>query len=161
MSASFVLREAHLPGDEAAMVRFIDGSQAFEHAIEPDRRIDARAGADYLPHLLERVKNDDGRIFIAESGGRPIGWGVFHVQDAPVFVVEDERRYGYIADLFVEEAFRGQGIGRALITACEDAARALGLKLIMLGVLAGNARARRIYEASGYAPYALDLRKYL
>ena len=63
--------------------------------------------------------------------------------------------------MFVEEAFRGQGIGRALITACEDAARALGLKLIMLGVLAGNARARRIYEASGYAPYALDLRKYL
>jgi GNAT superfamily N-acetyltransferase len=160
-SVAFVLREARLPGDEAAMIRFIDGSQAFEHALEPDRRIDPDAGRDYLPHLLKRVRDDDGRIFVAEAQGRAVGWGVFHTMENAAYIVPDERRYGYVAELFVEEAHRGRGVGRALIAACEDAARALGLKLVMIGVLAANSRARRIYEESGFAPYGIELRKYL
>jgi len=159
--AQFHIREARLPDDEAVMCGFIDGLQKFEHAFEPDRRIDARAGADYLPHLLTRVKKNDGKVFIAEEGGRPVGWAVFHTHDNMIYVVEGERHYGYIAELFVEEASRGHGIGRALIAACEEAARALKLKLIMIGVVADNSRARKTYEAAGFRNYAIELRKYL
>lgn len=160
-AASFSIREACRPDDEPLMIRFIDALQRFEHAFEPNRRIDPRAGADYLPELLKRVDAMNGRIFIAETDGRPAGWSVFHTQDNMVFVVEEERRHGYIAELFVMEEMRGRGIGRALIAACGDAARALGLKLIMIGVLAGNTRAQSVYEAAGFAPYAMELRKYM
>ena len=56
---------------------------------------------------------------------------------------------------------RAAGAGRALIATCEDVARKMKLKSLMIGVLAKNARARKTYEAAGFAPYALELRKYL
>lgn len=73
MATAFSIRDARLPDDEAAMVRFIDALQRFEHAFEYDRRIDPNAGAEYLPVLLKRARENDGRIFIAESVGRAIG----------------------------------------------------------------------------------------
>jgi GNAT superfamily N-acetyltransferase len=160
-SPGFSIRDGCIPDDEAVMIRFIDALQRFEYAMEPDRRIDPRAGADYLPHLLKRVKESDGRIFIAESEGQPVGWAVFHTLENMIYVIEAERRYGYIAELYIEEPFRGRGLGRDLIAACEGAGRALGLKLMMIGALAGNTRARKAYEGAGYAPYSLELRKYL
>ncbi len=158
---AFTIREGRLPEDRERFAGFIDGLQRFEHAFEPDRRIDARAGADYLPHLLERVDKQNGKIFVAEIDGKAIGWAVFHTHENMPFVIPEERTYGYIAELFVEEDCRGRGIGRALMAECEAAARALGLKLVMIGVLAANSRARKTYEAAGFSPYALELRKYL
>lgn len=156
------IRPGRVAEDKAVMIGFIDGLQAFEHAFEPDRRIDPKAGADFLPVLLERVEKQDGRIFIAEDdGGAPIGWAVFHTLEHLNYIVPEERLYGYVAELFVVEAARGQGVGRALIAACEDVARQMKLKSLMIGVLAKNARARKTYEAAGFAPYALELRKYL
>lgn len=159
--ASFAIREARPVEDRDLFIGFVDALQRFEHAFEPDRRIDARAGADYFPVLLRQVEENDGRIFVAERDGLAVGWAVFHCHEAKNFVVKEERRCGYVAELFVEEAARGRGIGRALIAACEDAARARGLKRLMIGVHAANARARRSYEAAGFSPYMLELRKYL
>lgn len=159
--APAVIREGRLPDDREIFIGFIDGLQKFEHGFEPNRRIDARAGADYLPELLQRVERQDGRIFVAELEGRAIGWAVFHIRESENFIVPDQRRHGYIAELYVEEEARGRGVGRALIAACWDAARALGLKLIMIGVLAGNTRAQSVYEAAGFAHYAMELRKYM
>jgi GNAT superfamily N-acetyltransferase len=76
-------------------------------------------------------------------------------------VVEHLRREGFIIELYVEEAMRGKGVGQALIAACEDEARRLGLKRIMIGVLSGNRRAAEIYQRAGYAPYQLELAKSL
>ena len=56
---------------------------------------------------------------------------------------------------------RGRGIGRALISACEDWARGRGLKVMMIGVLARNPRAHAIYRGAGFTDYATLLRKYL
>lgn len=156
------IRPGRVAEDKAVMIGFIDGLQAFEHAFEPDRRIDAKAGADFLPVLLERVEKQDGRIFIADDdGGAAIGWAVFHTLEHLNYIVPEERLYGYVAELFVVEAARAQGVGRALIAACEDVARQMKLKSLMIGVLSKNARARNTYEAAGLAPYALELRKYL
>ena len=72
-----------------------------------------------------------------------------------------ERRLAYIAELYVEAAARGTGMGRALIAACIDWARGRGIGLIEIGVLAGNGRARKIYEGAGFVPYAMQLRQKL
>jgi GNAT superfamily N-acetyltransferase len=160
--SAFSIRDATLPQDREAFLSFILGSQHFEHAFEPDRRLDPKVAEDHLVGLLADVATRNGRIFVAEGpGGERLGWGVVHESDNDIYVVEDERRFGYISELFVVEAARGLGIGRAFIAACEDWGRACGLKLMMIGTLPGNVRARRIYEASGYRPYAIELRKYL
>ena len=156
-----LIREARLPEDKSACLSFIAGLQRYEHRFELDRRIDPAVAEDYLAVLTKRVAKHQGRIFIAEMDGAAIGWAVFVVEQNAIYVVEDERTYGYVADLFVHEEARGRGIGQALIAACEAVGRALGLKLMMIGVLAGNKRTASIYARAGYSPYATELRKYL
>ena len=105
------IREGRGPEEHALYAGFIDALQAYEHAMEPDRRIDPRAGADYLPVLLTRVKEHDGKIFVAEIDGRPVGWAVFHCDDGANYLVPEERRSGLVAELYLEEAARGRGLG--------------------------------------------------
>ena len=156
-----VIRDGRLPQDEILFAGFIDALQAYERAFEPDRRVDPRAGADYLPVLFKRVAEHDGCIFVAELAGRPVGWAVFHCLEGPVYLEPAERRAGLVAELYLEEAARGRGLGKALLQACEAAARARGLKRLQIGVHSGNARARQAYTAAGFAPYMQELRKYL
>lgn len=161
MRAQFSIRAARFPDDEPALLSFIAGLQRHEHRFEPDRRIDPAVAEDYFAVLMKRVAEHQGRIFIAEMGGVAIGWAVFVVEQNAIYVVEGERTYGYVAELFVNEEARGRGIGQALIKACESEGRAKGLKLMMIGVLAGNQRAGSVYTLAGYSPYATELRKYL
>lgn len=53
------------------------------------------------------------------------------------------------------------GIGRSLLDACETEAQKHNLTLLMIGVLPKNMRARTVYRAAGFAPYAEILRKHL
>jgi len=53
-------------------------------------------------------------------------------------------------DLSVIAEYRGQGVGRLLLAAVEEKARALGCMKVTLEVLEANP-ARKIYEAMGYA----------
>jgi len=56
-----------------------------------------------------------------------------------------------IHDLAVLGTHRGQGIGRRLLEAVEHKARALGCCKLTLETQENNRRARRVYEAAGFA----------
>ena len=161
MTDGFTIRDARLPDDKPSLVSFIDSLQHYEHLFEGDRRIDAQVGEEYFEGLLNRVDEHHGRIFVAEADGRPVGWAVFLVDRHFVYVVEEQRTYGYVAELFVNPEARGRGIGQALIKACENEARSRGLGTMMIGVMAANERAARIYAEAGYGPYHIQLRKFL
>ncbi|MDF2637843.1 MAG: family N-acetyltransferase [Novosphingobium lindaniclasticum] len=61
-----------------------------------------------------------------------------------------------IHDMAVLPAARGRGVGRALMLAVEEEARARGACKITLEVLSGNATAKGLYASLGYGDYALD-----
>lgn len=61
-----------------------------------------------------------------------------------------------IHDMAVLPAWRGKGVGRALMLAVEEEARARGACKITLEVLSGNAPAKALYAALGYDDYALN-----
>lgn len=155
------IRDADLSRDTAVLQRFIVGSNIYEGQFETDRRLDAAAGADYLPQLVDSATKKQGRIFIAEEAGAPIGWAVCYVNEHEPFVKEEERPYGYVSELYVEEVFRGRHIGRALLNACEDHFRTLGMKTVLIAALSANIRAVNAYRATGYTDYAINLRKIL
>jgi GNAT superfamily N-acetyltransferase len=159
---SFRIRTAELPRERAVFAGFIMGLQHFEHAFEPNRRLDAAVAEDYLQPLLDKLAQTGGEIFVAEvASGAAAGWAVVQEAEDDIYVRAEERRFAYIAELFVVEAARGSGMGRALIAACMDWARSRGLGVIEIGVLAGNARARAVYESAGFAPHAMKLRQRL
>ena len=158
---SVVIRDADLDRDRAVLESFILGTNTYEAQFETDRRLDRGVGAAYLPELIGRVTGQQGRIFVAELAGAPIGWAVCYADRHEPFVKEEERPFGYVAELFVDEAHRGRHIGRTLLMACEDHFRALGLKTVLIGALSQNTRAANAYRAAGYTDYAINLRKVL
>lgn len=158
---SVVIRDADLARDRAKLESFILGSNTYEAEFESDRRLDAQVGADFLPVLIDRATTRQGRIFVAEEGSVPIAWAVCYLDPHDAYVKEDERSCGYVAELFVNDAHRGRHIGRALLSACEDHFRALGVKSVLIGALSPNTRAANAYRAAGYTDYAINLRKML
>ena len=155
------VRIARLPDDEEAILSFIDGMQLFEHAIEPDRRIDATVAKEFFDEIVARVESRGGAVLVYEDDGARVGWAVVYRDENDIYVRSQERAFALISELFVVETARGRGIGRALIAACENWARARGLNVVMISVLRDNRRAERIYRAAGFETYYTGLRKYL
>ncbi len=61
-----------------------------------------------------------------------------------------------IHDIIVDEAFRGQGVAKALFAEIETIARHKGACKVTLEVLSGNHPAKALYKSLGYGDYALD-----
>ena len=59
----------------------------------------------------------------------------------------------YIDDICVDEAARGQGVGRMLFERIREYARELGAYNLTLNVLSCNPDARAFYEKLGLVPY--------
>jgi len=129
--------------------------------FEPDRRRDPSFAIEHWRDLQHRCAEKHGIMLIAEDAGKPVGWAFAHDERAEVFVVEPERRHGYLTELFLLPEARGKGLGRALIEACEAWARERGHRLLTVGVLSHNRSAIRAYEGAGYAPYVTIMRRYL
>ncbi|MDE2185027.1 MAG: GNAT family N-acetyltransferase [Alphaproteobacteria bacterium] len=156
---SLSIREARLPADKPVILDFILGLQRFEAAFEPNRRLDDAYVEDQFAALAAKFAR--GKIFIAEAGGAPVGWAVVHEEAGESYECAEERRFAYIRELYVSEAARGLGAGRALIAACEGWARSRGFSTIRIGHLAENGRAEAVYARAGYAPYVVQRRKNL
>lgn len=156
-----VIRAARLPEEQGTFEGFVKGLTHFEAGFVWDRRTDEEVGRDYYAWLIKRIAKDDGRVFVAEIDGKPVGWLVSLVSEADTDVRPEERKRGFIVELFIEEAWRNAGAGRALAQAAEADFRARGIHIVMVGVMTGNTNARAAYEAWGFAPYAEHLIKRL
>ena len=116
---------------------------------------------DYFAYVLERVETSNGTIFVAEEAdGQLVGHCAVYGQVQPDRD-EDPTPFSFIAELYVDPAGQGGGVGRALLSAAEAYARALGSPRIELGVVTGNTPARAFYERLGYAPRMLIYSKRL
>jgi ribosomal protein S18 acetylase RimI-like enzyme len=84
-----------------------------------------------------------GRALIAEDGGGAVGLALW----LPAYESATAERGGFLTDLYVAEAWRGRGLGRALMAAaCADVAQGGGA-FLQLTAQARNARARAFYAA--------------
>ena len=67
----------------------------------------------------------------------------------------------FIWDIEIDQAFRGQGYGRATLAALEPIARELGYAEIGLHVFGDNEIARNLYRSAGYAETDVSMVKRL
>lgn len=150
-----------IPADRDAVVDLIRALNTHEAGIARDRLTTRAAAEAHYAALLARIAQQDGRLLAADAQGRVVGALGLVVQDDPPFIREDVRRHAYVTDLVVDEAWRGQGIGRLLLAEAEILARSQRIKRLVIGVLAGNAGAARLYRSCGFEPYAAALVKEL
>ena len=85
-------------------------------------------------------QENGGRILVAGNAGRVQGY-----LTAALAAGEGE-----IANIAVSPEHRRQGVGRALLSALEQEARASGICTLFLEVRLGNLPAQRLYEGVGY-----------
>lgn len=94
--------------------------------------------------VRNNIKNDYVQ-FVAVSDGKVVGWcDIMPRNSRPVMAHVGVLGIGLLP------AFRGCGIGRRLMTAALDKARAKNLTRIELGVREGNDNAMALYKKTGF-----------
>jgi ribosomal protein S18 acetylase RimI-like enzyme len=92
---------------------------------------------------------DDPIVLVAVSTSNII-MGFLHLHSVVDYYTE--RRNGHVADIVVAERYEGRGIGRQLLAAAEDWARAQRYEWLTISVFHENARAMRTYDQMGFKP---------
>lgn len=112
----------------------------------------------------ELLAKPDTLLLIAFVGGAAVGYGLAHVLPVDETWIADTwvtgSRIGEIESLSVLPQFRGSGLGSELLQRLEDHLGAQGVEDLILGALAGNHDALRLYERRGYQPTWLYLSRF-
>ncbi|MMZ67075.1 Spermine/spermidine acetyltransferase [compost metagenome] len=99
--------------------------------------------------LFQRFEHQESIIFLAkdnDKNGKSIGFAQLY----PVFSSISMERSLILNDLFVDESYRGQGIGKKLLQAVSDYCNFIHSKGIELSTAATNTAAQKLYEQVGY-----------
>jgi ribosomal protein S18 acetylase RimI-like enzyme len=86
-------------------------------------------------------------VLVAEESRALVG--LIHLKTVTDYF--SQQQIAHVADVVVAASAEGRGIGKALMNAAEEWARACGYPMIQLHVLVGNAPARALYERLGYS----------
>lgn len=157
------IRDA-VPLDRPMLVRLMAELQDYERSLHPNRTDGWAIASVHLAYLEQHVKAHQGRLLIAESSDGPLGFLVCfkeRLDEGDLHVIDSERQFGYISDLYVVPEARSKGIAAALIRAAEDHFKHLGLTKLRVTVLAKNDIARHVYEQTQFRPYELTYEKSL
>lgn len=100
-------------------------------------------------NFVERFDATHEACWIAERDGQPLGC-VFLVQARDAASGVPEPGVAQLRMLLVEPAARGLGLGRQLVQACHDFARAAGYRRMRLWTNSLLLAARGIYAQAGY-----------
>ena len=115
-----------------------------------------------VEELQEIINNDETPVFVCENEKGEIAGHAFciHKQIVGDAVLTDVRTL-YIDDICVDEAFRGQGVGRDLYDYVLGYAKEQGFYNITLNVWSCNPGAQKFYEAMGLVPQKICMEKIL
>ena len=94
---------------------------------------------------LERLAIVGDRVVVAEVDGEVVG--LAHLQVTPT--IEYDRPAAKIGALVVDEARRGEGVGRALVETMDAEARARGCVVLFLTTSARRTDAHEFYRRVG------------
>jgi len=120
--------------------------------------VDELGPTETAPRVKARLDEDirialasaNVRIFLVEPGQEAVGLSRADIlENDPIFRLREDRRCGYVDQMFVRPQFRGVGIGGYLLALCEDWFREQGLGHALLHAAP---RAVRFYAREGYQP---------
>ncbi|MFJ3215953.1 GNAT family N-acetyltransferase [Kitasatospora sp. NPDC086801] len=122
---------------------------------EGDLAVLNRAAWSPLSDVAPQPPEEDGvfderhtpeQFLLALLDGRVVGY----VRQVPATPLASNRHVRQIQGLAVDGTVRGRGVGRRLVEAACEAARAAGARKMTLRVLGWNTPARRLYEGCGF-----------
>lgn len=146
---------AHLDGLRECFVELQDFERRLDPRMPPGRDI----VDEYIPQMLDRCIECDGRVLIAEINGEIAGFATILSKVSSGDLEDGDIEYGLVSDVMVVEKFRSRGLGRKLLEEAELFARANGVKWLRIGVLAGNHVADNLYSSMGFSGIYVEREK--
>jgi ribosomal protein S18 acetylase RimI-like enzyme len=160
MSSPIAIRP-YEPQDEAALLDLVRQLQAHEGAVFDRMKPPEAIGVWYIEDLQQQCAESAGTILVAETGGAVVAYATILTKVADDSTDEVPYTYAYVGDLAVAHDRRGQGVGKAMLAACERRAREAGAKWLRINALARNTGARATYRAYGFDEYLVGFEKNL
>ena len=119
-----------------------DAPEAFGSSLAREEPL---TDVEWDERARQSAEGEERAAFAAERGGRWIGLvGGFRPHPGSPRVE--------LISMWTDPAERGRGVGRALVDAVVDHARATGASQVYLWVMRGNPAALALYEACGFRP---------
>jgi ribosomal protein S18 acetylase RimI-like enzyme len=117
----------------------------------------------YTPEELAEILADDARpVFVCEGGdGTVLGHAFCALKQVVGHKLLQDNRTLYVDDICVDEAARGQGVGKALYTYVRAFAKEQKCDSVTLNVWACNPTAMSFYEAMGMKPQKTGMEELL
>lgn len=121
----------------------------YHNALDDRMPIAAEHGCSlYQRRVRAQLSNPEVCMLVAEANGTVIGFALCALVDlrSEMFV---RCKTGHVADIFVEEAHRGCGVGRRLINELVEWCRLSGARQVEWSVASQNSGGRAFWEAVG------------
>jgi len=154
------------PEDQRALDRLMVELQ--DHVASLDSFGRNRPGAsfdvqEYFKNLRDKLRNGDGRIFVAESNGNVIGFVAGSVMETSLqdLLEAFSSRDGQVHELIVASGQRGKGVGAGLMREMEKYFSEQGCAFVKVGCFAPNTSAHDFYEKCGFQDRYVVLMKKL
>ncbi len=138
------MKEGGRSGEVAAMMGALYAADPASHPVHKS----------HFERTLERVRNkpETGRVVLFEDGEQLAGYALL----VPYWSNEFGGVLMFIDELFVDEAWRGQGVAKGFFAWLEANPGEETVALV-LEVTPGNAGARKLYEGLGFEKRKNDM----
>lgn len=153
MNMQITTRE-YTESDKQDLIRCMEGLQKHIVDIDPLHRqvISPGYGEAYTNKLLKAVSEKSGKIYFAVSDNKIIGFiaGTIQPEEKGGTLEVVPSKPAWIRELFVDDEFRGKGVGSILMEVLEKYFKEMGCDVVLVGVFAPNTETHSFYEKKGY-----------
>ncbi len=109
----------------------------------------------YSRWLTSRAGDPRSVFLVADHDGKLVAFLIGQVeQEIPIYRLKE---FGFIHDLWVEENYRNEGLGRQLVTLAIERFKAAGVTQIRLDTAAANDPARKLFLSCGFHVSTMEM----
>jgi ribosomal protein S18 acetylase RimI-like enzyme len=154
------------PDDVPAVVPMVQKIAAFHEAMDAAKyAYRGEVGEMYRRWLTERATDSRSVFLVADPddlvAGAPgaanslAGFLVASIErEIPIYLL---REFGLIHDLWVEEQYRNEGIGRQMVTLAMERFTQIGVTQVRLHAAWENTPARTLFTRCGFRPSSVEM----
>lgn len=134
---------------DMALIRKLTVETGWNSMSETDRKeLNKKQWSRHMEEVFENfAKQENSEIYVAEDENQTFAGYLFVGESRNLMVGKSS---GFIYDIYVNEEFRGKGIGKQLIERAENYCRQRGYTRLSLMVSAHNKPALKLYESTGF-----------
>lgn len=139
--------------DLPTLLEFEQGVVAAERPMDPT----IKSGGVQYYDLPAMIAASHIQLLVAEYQGKLVGSGYARIETGRHYL--RHAQHAYLGFMYVDPAFRGQGINTQIIERLRQWADSQGITELRLDVYTINTRAIRAYEKAGFIPHLLQMRR--